>query len=268
MRVFDCDVLANNKDWLVEQYVINNLSMREIAFICDVSADSIRTRLNRFGVQIRDRKGANKLAYNKGVPKTITPELKKAQENKKTGNKIECIVCGKIVYRTKSRLENSKFCSVTCRDVYLRENANRNQFWRDYPEYKEWRKLVYARDSWKCKICGSKKNINAHHIYAGADNNKLRFDIGNGITLCEKHHIQLHKYTSSFIQECIKQTPNIGGTPEVDNPEAQIRKYLFFLIGSNDYQGESRTDYGIVWTATITNEIAEIGGNDLSHESE
>lgn len=54
----------------------------------------------------------------------------------------------------------------------------------------------------------------------------------------------------------------------MDNPEAQIRKYLFFLIGSNDYQGESRTDYGIVWTATITNEIAEIGGNDLSHESE
>lgn len=83
MRAFDCDVLANNKDWLVEQYVINNLSMREIAFICDVSADSIRTRLNRFGIQIRDRKAANKLAYNKGVPKTITPELKEAQENKK-----------------------------------------------------------------------------------------------------------------------------------------------------------------------------------------
>lgn len=141
MRVFDCDVLANNKDWLVEQYVIKNLSMREIALICNISPDSIRTRLSRF-------------------------------------------------------------------------------------------------------------------------------DIGNGITLCEKHHIQLHKYTSSFIQECIKQTPNIGGTPEVDNPEAQIRKYLFFLIGSNDYQGESRTDYGIVWTATITNEIAEMGGNDSSHESE
>ena len=268
MREFGCDVLANNKDWLVEQYVIKNLSMREIALICNISPDSIRTRLSRFDIPIRDRASANKLAYNKGIPKKSTRELKNAHENKKTGSKIECIVCGKIVYRTKSKINTSKFCSITCRNIYLRENANRNQFWRDYPEYKEWRKFVYKRDFWKCKICGSKKNINAHHIYNGANYTNLRFDITNGITLCEKHHIQLHKYTSSFIQECIKQTPNIGGTPEVDNPEAQIRKYFLFLIGSNDYQGESRTDYGIVWTATITNEIAEMGGNDSSHESE
>jgi len=268
MREFVCDVLANDKNWLIEQYVVKNLSMREIASICKVSPGSIRARLNKFGIPIRNRELANKLAYNKGIPKTITPKLKMAQENKKTGDLIECIVCGKNVYRTKSKINSSKFCSITCRNIYLRENANRNQFWRDYPEYKEWRKAVYKRDFWKCKVCGSKKNINAHHIYNGSENSCLRFNINNGITLCEKHHIQLHKYTSSFIQECIKQTPNIGGTPEVDNPEAQIRKYLFFLIGSNDYQGESRTDYGIVWTATITNEIAEVSGNDLPHESE
>lgn len=35
--------------------------------------------------------------------------------------------------------------------------------------------------------------------------------------------------------------------------------------GSNDYQGKSRTDCGIVCPATITNEIAEANGNDLPH---
>ena len=68
---------------------------------------------------------------------------------------------------------------------------------------------------------------------------KKRFDTENAIVLCEKHHIRLHKNTSSFIQECVKQTSNIGGTPVVDNPEASIREFLLSLIRSNDYQEES-----------------------------
>ena len=268
MREFECDVLANNENWLRNEYINKKRSMRDIALECGVTPDSIRTRLNRFNIYIRDRAKANELAYTKGISKTLTDGLKKAHECKKTGKEVECIVCGKKKYRVKSKLATSKFCSIECRNIYLKENVNRNQFWRDYPEYKEWRKNVYERDFWKCKICGSKNKINAHHIYEGANNEKLRFEIENGITLCEKHHIKLHANTGSFIQECIKQTPNIGEHPEVDNPEAQIREYLLSLIGSNDYQGEPRTGYGIVWTANITSEIAEVGRNDLPLERE
>jgi hypothetical protein len=45
----------------------------------------------------------------------------------------------------------------------------------------------------------------------------------------------------------------------VDNPETFEK-----IKGRNDYQEESRTDCGIVWSANITNEIAEISRNDLS----
>jgi predicted restriction endonuclease len=58
------------------------------------------------------------------------------------------------------------------------------------PQYKEWRKKVYARDNHTCQWpnCSSKKRLNAHHIKTWADYPGLRFVVENGITLCYKHH--------------------------------------------------------------------------------
>lgn len=84
---------------------------------------------------------------------------------------------------------------------------------------------------WKCKICGSKHKINAHHILFANDFPERRFDTSNGITLCDEHHKKVHSPNS---KELLLKNPNIGGSPEVDNPEASIREYLFSLIRSND----------------------------------
>lgn len=58
------------------------------------------------------------------------------------------------------------------------------------PLYKEWRKLVYARDNHQCQWpkCNKKKGLNAHHIKTWASCPSLRFNINNGITLCKDHH--------------------------------------------------------------------------------
>ena len=58
----------------------------------------------------------------------------------------------------------------------------------DYPELKEWRIKVFARDKFSCVKCGSAKNIVAHHIKRWADYPDLRFDIDNGQTLCKRCH--------------------------------------------------------------------------------
>ncbi len=56
--------------------------------------------------------------------------------------------------------------------------------------YKEWRLQVYKRDNFKCRIenqdCSGR--IIAHHILPWSDFPELRYNINNGITLCQAHH--------------------------------------------------------------------------------
>ena len=59
---------------------------------------------------------------------------------------------------------------------------------RESNEYDEWRKTVFKNNNYKCVICGSSKELKAHHIYPFAIYENLRLDISNGITLCANHH--------------------------------------------------------------------------------
>ena len=52
------------------------------------------------------------------------------------------------------------------------------------PLYTEWRKAVYKRDGYKCKLCGKKGKINAHHIDGWNWAVDIRYAIQNGVTLC------------------------------------------------------------------------------------
>ena len=65
---------------------------------------------------------------------------------------------------------------------------------RHSAEYTAWRTSVFERDDYTCKICGVRGGeLNAHHIRPFAKYPKLRLDIGNGITLCQKCHKSVHK---------------------------------------------------------------------------
>lgn len=58
------------------------------------------------------------------------------------------------------------------------------------PRYVEWRKSVFLRDGYVCKISNEdcSKTLQAHHILRWADYPELRYEVNNGITLCAKHH--------------------------------------------------------------------------------
>jgi 5-methylcytosine-specific restriction endonuclease McrA len=60
------------------------------------------------------------------------------------------------------------------------------------PQTKIWRKAVFLRDNYTCTACGEKKQLHAHHIKHWASNEDARFDIDNGITLCEVCHGYIH----------------------------------------------------------------------------
>jgi ribosomal protein S14 len=73
----------------------------------------------------------------------------------------------------------------------------------------DWRKAVFERDNYTCKICGDNHggNLNAHHIIylknlikihniktrEESSNHLELWNISNGITLCEKCHKLVHK---------------------------------------------------------------------------
>lgn len=57
-----------------------------------------------------------------------------------------------------------------------------------------WRKEVYKRDDYTCQCCGKRGyKLNAHHLNGYRWCKSERFDIDNGITLCEKCHKLFHK---------------------------------------------------------------------------
>ena len=63
---------------------------------------------------------------------------------------------------------------------------------RNSDRYKKWRKCVYERDGYRCQVCGTNKELQAHHKKAWKISKELRYDVDNGITLCRKCHLEAH----------------------------------------------------------------------------
>ena len=55
---------------------------------------------------------------------------------------------------------------------------------------KQWKKTIRRRDRRKCQFpgCCEKRKLQCHHIVRWVDCAELRYDINNGILLCQYHH--------------------------------------------------------------------------------
>lgn len=131
------------------------------------------------------------------------------------GGKSQCIKCGEeLAYRYSYR--NTIYCKKCWHEYHKGENHCR---WkgediirlydkiRNCLKYREWRDFVYQRDKYTCQKCSDNKggNLVAHHIksfsevmkniktYQEAENNYELWNVHNGITLCKKCHISIHK---------------------------------------------------------------------------
>ena len=70
-------------------------------------------------------------------------------------------------------------------------------------EYRQWRNSVIRRDNYTCQKCGKRGVIfQVHHIRSYANHPELRYDIGNGITLCLQCHSDEHGYWIHTTKTC------------------------------------------------------------------
>jgi len=65
---------------------------------------------------------------------------------------------------------------------------------RGCKKYFSWRKKVLERDGNKCTECKSTHRLAAHHIVPWEKLEKLRFDVDNGLTLCNSCHAKLEGF--------------------------------------------------------------------------
>lgn len=99
---------------------------------------------------------------------------------------------------------------------------------------KEWRLRVFKRDNYKCFICNSNKEIQAHHLDGFNWCKEKRYDVTNGVCLCQKHHLNFH---------------SIYG--KGNNTKEQFEEFINNKILLEDYVGEIPTSKSMIILDTL-----------------
>jgi hypothetical protein len=199
----------DNKDWLYNQYVILGKGYTVIANELGVSNTTILDRILFFGWDIRGHKDIDKAAPRNGRKHSKESLLKiRATRVKKRALK-NCTYCRKTFERVSSFANRAhhSYCSNECFRNYLKENRVIPDNITFSAEYKEWRKKVYIRDQYRCKMPGCNSNsrdIAAHHIYPKKIYPEKKFDINNGITLCRYCHEKTYGKEGQFIDMLVR----------------------------------------------------------------
>ena len=125
---------------------------------------------------------------------------------------LECPICKKNfkVHPYRMKTDKSITCSVSCASkLQLIDKRNHPMYnknitdeeridRRKLKENVQWRNEVLERDNYTCNICGTYGGkLNAHHLNGYHWDKDNRLNIDNGVTLCNKCHLDFHsKYGS------------------------------------------------------------------------
>ena len=236
--------LRNKKDEIIKVYG-ELKSLKKVSIIYNCSVPTIKTILNENGI-IADGKPDYYSEKRTAASKKAMKELRE-RFNGMSGKdhplwkgglaKVNCDVCGKELERPVCATKEHEYflCGAEkCRSAKSREIAIESNLghisgsahhnWKggrtkitnnltETNEYITWRKNIYERDEYTCRICGTKNPpFNAHHIKTlikiitennvndihDARNCSELWDIDNGVTLCIKCHEKQHGNRNLF----------------------------------------------------------------------
>lgn len=124
---------------------------------------------------------------------------------------IKCSYCGEVlppmtqhqINMYKHHFCTNKDCLFKWRKLHSPKGENHPRYnpnltnedredRRNSPYYNEWIRQIYKKDGYVCRCCGKNSGFNAHHLNGYNWDKEHRFDVNNGITLCEDCHKEFH----------------------------------------------------------------------------
>ena len=176
--------LYHNPTWLYEHYITQLLSIKQIANFVKADPTTIHDWLKKHNIPIRDKNFARwgikpwrnkEWLFNQYM--TLDKSTNQIGEENNCDLKVISLWLRKFNY----------FKEKIPKDINRSENLKS----RNAKIYSEWRLAVFTRDNWTCQMPGCinfKSILHAHHIKTFADNPNERYNLSNGITLCESCH--------------------------------------------------------------------------------
>ena len=158
-----------DKDWLVNEYLIKNRTAPDIANDFGVTPGAIIFWLRKHYIPRRDT-SETRLIKKWGSPGARNP-----------------------MYGKRGSLHPNWSGGVTPlrQKFYIKAEA------------KQWFKDIYSRDGKICRVCGSDKGLQVHHILPIRKYPLLIGDSSNGIVLCKSCHdktkFKEHRYARKFL---------------------------------------------------------------------
>lgn len=194
------------KSWLMEKYIVEKLTTREIAYLIygnrNMSSSVLRI-MDDVGIERRTRSDSVTLQWegNEERRKNTSKIAKLNLTRKDVRDKLRRIMNTPEFKRRASEAklgEKNPMHGVTGKN-HPQWNPNRTHDQRvsERKTFKDrrWRMIVFERDSYSCQCCGDDRggNLVAHHLDSYDWCVSKRYSPDNGITLCEKCHKTFHK---------------------------------------------------------------------------
>ena len=132
--------------------------------------------------------------YNKIYNKKSSDNIKQKwlESDKRFGI---CPICGETFERD-SNHPDMVYCSRSCYDKQRRLDGKykgKDERYLSKIRYGGNREQIFERDEHKCKLCGSNKNLDIHHIDFSGESEVPNNETNNLITLCRSCHMKVHK---------------------------------------------------------------------------
>lgn len=197
------------KEYLYQKYVVDKMTTRNISkeiYGRDTNASSVARWIKALGLENEIRHGSEAIKtqwINNPKRKKEQGELIKKHWGAGTPSRMKLIKkMNTIEYKEKSRVaklgKNNPMYGVTGENHPHWNPSLTNEerlLKRKIPQNYKWIRDVYERDNYTCQCCGYDNGgtLIAHHLNSWHWDKDNRFNIENGVTLCESCHHRFHK---------------------------------------------------------------------------